>query len=178
MKTNLLPLSRKIRKIAVVGPNADNRISVLGNYNGIPSGIVTALQGIKSKLGNDAEVIFERAVNFTNDTLLVYADVNNQYSWDGRQGFKAEYYNNKELKGEPEVTRTENTIDHAWQEGEAVVGNIRANNFSARYSAQFIASQDGDITFELDGDDGYKLLVNDNEQINTWTRNRFGARNV
>jgi len=174
-ENNLLPLSRKIKKIAVVGPNADNRISVLGNYNGIPSEIVTALQGIKSKLGNDAEVIFERAVNFTNDTLLVYADVNNQYSWDGKPGFKAEYYNNKELKGQPELTRKEGNIDHSWQEGEAVVGNIRANNFSARYSTQFIASQDGDITFELDGDDGYKLLVNDKEQINTWTRNRFGA---
>ncbi|MEP7376734.1 MAG: glycoside hydrolase family 3 C-terminal domain-containing protein [Chitinophagaceae bacterium] len=175
-ENNLLPLSKKLKKIAVVGPNADNRIAVLGNYNGIPSDIVTALQGIKSKLGSDAEIIFERAVTFTNDTLLIYADGNNQYEWDGKPGFKAEYYNNKELKGEPEATRTENNIDHSWQEGEAVVGNIRANNFSARYSTHFIAGGDGDITFELDGDDGYKLLVNDKEQINTWTRNRFGAR--
>ena len=175
-ENNLLPLSKKIKKIAVIGPNADNRISVLGNYNGIPSDIVTTLQGIKSKLSNDAEVIFERAVTFTNDTLLIYADVNNQYQWDGKPGFKAEYFNNKELKGEPEVIRTEDNIDHSWQEGEAVVGNIRANNFSARYSTHFIAGEDGDITFELDGDDGYKLLVNDKEQINTWTRNRFGAR--
>ena len=53
MKTILLPLSKKIKKIAVVGPNADNRISVLGNYNGIPSEIVTVLQGIKKKLGNE-----------------------------------------------------------------------------------------------------------------------------
>jgi beta-glucosidase len=146
-ENNLLPLSKKIKKIAVVGPNADNRISVLGNYNGIPSDIVTALQGIKSKLGNDAEVIFERAVTFTNDTLLIYADVNNQYQWDGKPGFKAEYFNNKELKGEPEVIRTEDNIDHSWQEGEAVVGNIRANNFSARYSTHFIAGGDGDMTF-------------------------------
>ena len=97
-ENNTLPLSKKIKKIAVIGPNADNSISVLGNYNGIPSVIVTALQGIKDKLGKDVEVIYEKAINFTNDTLLAYADVSNQYGWDGKQGFKAEYFNNKELK--------------------------------------------------------------------------------
>ena len=47
MKTTHCHLSKKIKKIAVVGPNADNRIAVLGNYNGIPSEIVTCLNGIK-----------------------------------------------------------------------------------------------------------------------------------
>lgn len=175
-ENNLLPLSKKLKKIAIVGPNADNRVSVLGNYNGIPSAITTVVEGIKNKLGNEVELIFERGVTFTHDTLLIYADVNDQYSWEGKQGFKAEYFNNRELKGEPQVTRIENQIDHFWQEGELVVGTIRANNFSARYTTQFKPILDGDISFELDGDDGYKLFVNDKEQINTWTRNRFGAR--
>ena len=39
---NVLPLSKSIKRIAVLGPNADNAISVLGNYNGTPSEIVTA----------------------------------------------------------------------------------------------------------------------------------------
>lgn len=175
-ENNILPLSKKLKKIAVVGPNADNSVSVLGNYNGIPSQIVTALQGIKNKIGNDAEVLFERAINFTNDTLLAYADISHQYSYEGNQGFKAEYYNNKELKGDAAITRTEDNIDHIWQEGEAVAGNIRATDFSARYTTNFTANREGGITFELDGDDGYKLLINGKEQINTWTRNRFGAR--
>ena len=175
-ENNILPLSKKLKKIAVVGPNADNSVSVLGNYNGIPSQIVTALQGIKNKIGIDAEVLFERAINFTNDTLLAYADISHQYSYEGNQGFKAEYYNNKELKGDAAITRTEDNIDHIWQEGEAVAGNIRATDFSARYTTNFTANREGGITFELDGDDGYKLLINGKEQINTWTRNRFGAR--
>jgi beta-glucosidase len=175
-ENNVLPLSKKIKKIAVLGPNADNRISVLGNYNGIPSDIVTAVQGIKNKLGNDAELIFERAINFTNDTLLAYTDVNTQYSWEGKQGFKAEYFNNKDLKGDPEITRTEDKLDHFWQEGEGVAGTIRANNFSARYSTNFTATRDGDITFEIEADDGYKFIVNDKEQLNAWLRNRWGAR--
>jgi beta-glucosidase len=44
-----LPLKKSIKKIAVVGPNADNAIAVLGNYNGTPSNIVTALQALKTR---------------------------------------------------------------------------------------------------------------------------------
>ncbi len=174
-ENNTLPLSKKIKKIAVVGPNADNSVAVLGNYNGIPSQIITALQGIKNKLGNDAEVIFEKAINFTNDTILAYTSAENQFSFEGKKGFKAEYFDNKELKGDA-VVRTEEILDHFWQEGQSVAGNITAANFSARFTTNFTATEDGDITFELDGDDGYKLLINDKEYINTWTRNRFGAR--
>jgi beta-glucosidase len=173
---NTLPLKKSIRKIAVVGPNADNSIAVLGNYNGIPSEIVTALQGIKNKLGADAEVVYEKMVNHTNDTLLAYADMRSQYSFEGNPGFKAEYFNNKDLQGTPEITRTEETVDHNWQEGEAVVGNIRAYNFSARYTTHFTATKDGEITFEVEGDDGYKFIVDGREIINAWVRNRWGAR--
>jgi beta-glucosidase len=173
---NLLPLSKKIKKIAVVGPNADNAISVLGNYNGVPSEIVTALQGIKNKLGKDVEVIYEKALNFTNDTLLAYEDVSKQYSiGEGTPGFKAEYYNNTELKGEP-IVQTESKLDHFWQEGQAVVGDIRANNFSARYTTYYSSDKDGEITFEIEGDDGYKFFIDDKEIYNSWLRNRWGAR--
>jgi beta-glucosidase len=172
---NTLPLSKKLKKIAIVGPNADNRIAVLGNYNGIPSEIVTVVDGIKRKLGNSTEVLYEKALNFTNDTLLVYADVNQQYSIDGKSGFKAEYYNNINLSGEA-VTTIERDLDKFWQEGETVIGNIRANNFSARYTTYFTADNDGEISFEIEADDGYKFLINDTEVLNAWLRNRWGAR--
>jgi len=172
---NTLPLSKNIRKIAVVGPNADNPIAVLGNYNGTPTEIVTVLAGIKQKLGADVEVIYEKALNFTNDTLLVYADVNNQYSIEGKQGFKAEYYNNIDLKEEPVIV-TEPVLDKFWQEGETVTGEIRANNFSARYTSFYKAENDGEISFEIEADDGYKVFIDDKEVLNAWVRNRWGAR--
>ncbi|MBO9660835.1 MAG: glycoside hydrolase family 3 C-terminal domain-containing protein, partial [Chitinophagaceae bacterium] len=111
---NTLPLSKSVRKIAIVGPNADNRISVLGNYNGIPSKITTVVDGIKEKLGNNVEIIYEKGVNFTNDTLLVYTDLKKQFSFNEKQGFKAEYYKGRELEGSPLITRTEAAVDHSW----------------------------------------------------------------
>lgn len=176
-ENNTLPLSKKIKRIAVVGPNADNSISVLGNYNGIPSKVVTLLQGIKEKLGTDVEVLYEKAINFTNDTLLVYSDQSNQFKWEGQQGFKAEYFNNRELSGTPVITRTEKNVDHFWQEGQVVVEGIKANHFSARYSTTYTATKDGEISWEVEADDGYRFFINNNEVINAWQRNRWGARN-
>lgn len=170
-----LPLSKKIKKIAVIGPNADNRIAVLGNYNGVPSEIVTVLDGIRQKLGNEVEIIYEKALNFTNDTLLVYDDVLGQYAIDGQQGFKAEYFNNVNLEGEP-IILMEKSLDKLWQEGEQVAGAVRANNFSARYSTYYTAAKDGEISFEIEADDGYKLFIDDTEVLNAWQRNRWGAR--
>ncbi|MGY3211206.1 glycoside hydrolase family 3 C-terminal domain-containing protein [Mucilaginibacter sp. HD30] len=171
---NVLPLKKTIKKIAVIGPNADNGIAILGNYNGTPTDRVTVLQGIKAKLPN-AEIIYEKAINFTNDTLLDYRDVARQYNIDGHQGFKAEYFNNVELKGTP-VVAAEPEVNHFWQEGESVSGNIKANNFSARYTTNYTAGNEGFITFEIDGDDGWRFLVDGKEVLNIWTRNRWGAQ--
>jgi beta-glucosidase len=173
---NTLPLSKTIKKILVLGPNADNPISVLGNYNGTPSQVITALAGIKNKLGSNVEVVYEKAVNYTNDTLLNYTDISSQCSFENKPGFKAEYFNNKDLKDEPVAVRTENKVDNFWQEGQHVIGIITAGNFSARYTTNFIAAADGYMTFEVEADDGYRLLINDKEVMNAWLRNRWGAR--
>ncbi|MCU0520904.1 MAG: glycoside hydrolase family 3 C-terminal domain-containing protein, partial [Anaerolineae bacterium] len=55
-----LPLPRDLKKIAVVGPNADDPIVLLGNYNGFPSASVTPLQGIRRKVGEGVEVVYAK----------------------------------------------------------------------------------------------------------------------
>ncbi|MDQ2640248.1 MAG: glycoside hydrolase family 3 C-terminal domain-containing protein [Pseudomonadota bacterium] len=55
----LLPLSKAVRRIAVIGPTADSVNALLGNYNGTPAAPVTILQGIRAAVPQ-AEVIYER----------------------------------------------------------------------------------------------------------------------
>jgi beta-glucosidase len=65
-KKNLLPLSKEIKKIAILGPNADNGNTQLGNYNGQPSVVTTVLQGIKDKLKDTTKIFYARATNFVD----------------------------------------------------------------------------------------------------------------
>lgn len=48
-KDNILPLSDEVKTIAVIGPNADSRDVLLGNYSGTPSKYTTLLRGIQEK---------------------------------------------------------------------------------------------------------------------------------
>ena len=65
LKNNgVLPLSKNIKKIAVIGPNADSPLVMLGNYNGFPEKIVTPLLGIKDIL-EETEVIYHKGCDYT-----------------------------------------------------------------------------------------------------------------
>ena len=70
---NILPLKKNLKKIAVIGPNADNTTAVLGNYNGFPTEIVTPLTAIKRKVNKKTQVIYEKAVDYVaqpnNDSI-------------------------------------------------------------------------------------------------------------
>jgi beta-glucosidase len=70
LKNNgLLPLKKeKIKKIAVVGPNAHNPEVQLGNYNGFPSRIITPFDGIKEALSSKTEVFTEPLIEYYGET--------------------------------------------------------------------------------------------------------------
>lgn len=65
---NVLPLSKTINSIAVIGPNADNESGIRYRYG--PNGIkgVTVLQGIRNKLGSSVTVNYAKGCEIVNDT--------------------------------------------------------------------------------------------------------------
>ncbi|MDR1455735.1 MAG: glycoside hydrolase family 3 C-terminal domain-containing protein [Tannerella sp.] len=60
-----LPLKKdRLKKIAVLGPNANDPEVQLGNYNGFPTRTVTPLDGLKEKLP-DVEIVYDKACELT-----------------------------------------------------------------------------------------------------------------
>ncbi len=58
-RDNLLPLDKdKIKTIAIIGPNADSKDVLLGNYFGIPSKYVTVREGIQQALNENTRVYY------------------------------------------------------------------------------------------------------------------------
>ena len=57
----LLPLDKKKYKtVGVVGPNADSRRALVGNYEGTSSRYITVLEGIQDYLGEDCRVLYSQ----------------------------------------------------------------------------------------------------------------------
>ena len=64
----VLPINtNNIKKIAVVGPNADNKNALLGNYHGTPSKPVTFINGLNDYIGKRAEITYSKGVDLVKD---------------------------------------------------------------------------------------------------------------
>lgn len=56
-ENNMLPLDKnKIKSIAVIGPNADSRDALIGNYFGTASEYITVLDGIREAVSKDTRI--------------------------------------------------------------------------------------------------------------------------
>ncbi len=55
---NLLPLCKNLKSIAVIGPNADHDLNLLGDYIAKPvlQDVITVLDGIKNKVSQDTKI--------------------------------------------------------------------------------------------------------------------------
>ena len=55
----MLPLDKeKIKTLAVIGPNANSRSALIGNYHGTSSRYITVLEGIQDLVGEDVNVLY------------------------------------------------------------------------------------------------------------------------
>lgn len=69
LKNNgILPLSKDIKRIAVVGPNADDRDVLFANYKGIASETVTLLEGIRDA-APDADIYYSLGCHISKTNL-------------------------------------------------------------------------------------------------------------
>jgi beta-glucosidase len=166
-ENNVLPLKKDIKKIAVIGPNADNPLTQLANYNGFPSEIVTVLEGIKEKLGSNVEIIYDKAINYTDDSLFIYSE-NDIFFYQRDKKVKADFFNNTILEGKPVLTTFKNRIDDFWVEGQQPENGIKGTYFSVRYTTYYKSPSTETTTFIAEGDNGYKIFLNDNLVCDAW----------
>lgn len=172
-KNNILPLNKDIKKIAVVGPNANDSIMLWANYNGFPSKTVTILEGIKNKVSN-AEVVYELGCNHTND--FVMADYGNHITSPAGQGFASEFFNNVDFEGEPVYKGTASSLHYTTGGNTQFAPNVNLANFSARFTGEFESPIGGDIEFDISGNDGYRLFIADEKVAEMWSSEYTNAR--
>lgn len=130
---NTLPLKKNIGTIAVIGPNSDQWLMLLGNYNGVPSSAVTPLTGIKEKMPG-SKVLFAQGCELAEGMPMFYTVPENVLmTEDGHPGIKAEYFNNKEFAGQPVFSSIDKTLDANWYD-KAPREDMDDDNFSVRWT--------------------------------------------
>lgn len=165
---NILPLRKKIRSIAVIGVDATD--ARLGGYSGPGNDKVSILEGIKQKAGSGSKVLYASGCGRTINEYV--AVPSGQLSYNGSEGLQAEYFNNITLKGEATVKRIDKAIDFHWTL-YAPDPAINVDFFSVRWTGKLIAPATGTFKIGLEGNDGYRLYINNKIIIDNWKKQTY-----
>lgn len=66
----ILPLDKeKLKTIGVIGPNANSRVSLVGNYHGTSSRYITVLEGIQDEVGDKVRVLYSEGCHLYKDRV-------------------------------------------------------------------------------------------------------------
>ena len=66
----VLPIDKtKVNTIGVIGPNADSRAALIGNYHGTSSEYITVLEGIREEAGDDVRILYSQGCDLYKDKV-------------------------------------------------------------------------------------------------------------
>ncbi len=140
-----LPLPSSVKRIAVVGPLADEVRVLEGNYNGTPSRATTALDGIKRQFPN-AEVSFNPGTNFLRNPVPVPAA--NLSHGDGQPGLQADFYADAQFTGQPIASRVDREVNFDFMTATPPPG---ITHVFVRWTGYLTPAESGDYKLGMGG---------------------------
>jgi beta-glucosidase len=162
----LLPLSKNLKKVAVIGSNAEDFNMLLANYNGFPTTYKTPLAGIREKLPN-AEVTFAQGCELAPGLPYFTAIPKNCFFTDAtmtENGLRSVYTS----KGK-QINRTDANIDFIWGQNNPAEG-IDYDDFSAEWTGVLVPKTTGKYILAAEVQQTFALYINDSLILNVKSR--------
>ena len=82
LKNNgILPLDpKKVRTLGVIGPNANSRVALVGNYHGTATEYITPLDGLLHRASEDMRILYSEGSHIQSDRVEALAFENDRIS--------------------------------------------------------------------------------------------------
>ncbi len=171
----VLPFQKDINSIAVIGPDAVE--ARLGGYSGPGNGKQNILDGIKKRAGRNVEVLYAPGCGRSTLEWVPVPENILSTQLDGvkKAGLNAEYFNNVSLSGKPALTRIDKNIDFSWTlfSPDSL---INLDFYSVRWTGFLQAPKSGKFKIGLEGNDGFRLYINDKLIIDNWQKQTYSTK--
>ena len=171
-ENNFLPLNaKKIKSIAVIGPNAYPAVTGGGGSSLVdPLHPISLLEAVKQQVGDSVKVTYNEGISTGEELPVGFFNNFDFYIKDknGRKikGVNAEFYNNDKLQGDVVAIKTFDKLNIQREDFKVV--NISDENCSIRFTCYFSPEQSGDYLIAVAGDDGYRLFVDGEKVLDDW----------
>ena len=164
-QNGLLPLNAAtLKSIAVIGPGAKGmQFGAQGSPSVQPFYAIQPLDGIKTRVGSGVTVRY--AAGLISGTPVPASALNPVGSTEN--GLQAEYFANRNLAGQPALTRVDPALQFDWSHDPPAAG-VPRTNFSVRWTGMLTAQAAGHYALSLSGDDGYRLFLDGKQVIDHW----------
>lgn len=177
-ENHLLPLSpASVRSVAVIGPNAEQIRAGGGSSMVWPATDDAPLAAVRRAFPN-AAITYAVGARLSGDIPAIGAPfffLPNDST--NRHGLQAEYFDNKELKGEPKLRRVDSTIAFWWGGGAPAEG-FGKDNFSVRWTGRLVPPVTGTYELMIASDDGMRLSIDGKKVLDHWGDHGVEARTV
>ena len=179
----LLPFSKSVRSIAVIGRDAAE--ARLGGYSGPGINKVSILDGIRAVLPS-AQVRHipgvERVTSLVPDggdaavTVVPSSALSTPWTDGARAvGLVGQYFSQPDLSGAPIFIRLDERIDFRWTLNSPGRG-IPFDWYAVRWQGQLTVPAEGAPRIGVEGNDGYRLWIDDRLVIDNWRKQSYGRR--
>ncbi len=152
-----------VRTVAVIGPTADDRSALLGNYSGFPSSYVTLIDAFRARLEpKGVRVINEfgapLAKGFREESSLfppgsIFVDASRKQA-----GFRRELMAGGSFEGQPTSTTVDAQVDLRWSTYYPLP-NIPVSFATLRWTGVIVPPVTGDYTLTITGSNAFQLYL-------------------
>ncbi len=169
-QNDILPLSPLVKNIAVIGPEANE--PRLGGYSGPGNNPVSILEGIQNLAGEKLNISYHKGCS---RNFNPFEEVPEEYFYHEdkgvrKGGLQATYFNNITLHGKPVLKRVDKNIDFRWTLFSPDPQKIIYDYYSVRWTGKLIAPKTGTFDFGIEGDDGYRIFIDNHLFIDNWKK--------
>ncbi len=163
-----LPLDRaKLKRVALIGPNADSIPALLGNYNGKPTAPVTILAGLQAALGDGVTIDYVRGSDYAASPRGLRPIPRSALTNGEGPGLMGDYFDGKELAGSP-TPRRDRQVNFDFTTANPP-GDVAKESFSVRWRGNVVPTMPGDYNIVVSGRGGFRLIVGGTTAIDAWT---------
>ncbi len=169
---HVLPL-KGVKRILLLGEDAVE--ARLGGYSGTGNHKINILEGLKNAVSGEMEINYLKG---SSRELQSFVPVDSQFlSSDQQTGLTAHYYKGLNFSGTPVKKELDKGINFSWTLYPPDE-KLQLDDYSVRWEGNIKVPQNADLNIGLEGNDGYRLYLDNKLLIDHWDKRSFGLKTV